>query len=303
MKLGMLMRDTEYRDAMIEMLSEFDKDIFIEIADADGGGRDAVILTDIRPEEIERDILMRLIRKTVFLTPAKPEQEAIESDRKAGIHRVFKYSSLPEIMSEISVVYSEWSGDAGCSWTAARIIGVCGETDLGSPERSRELARQIVYRCAGSVLVIPLASINTYVSECDDNCFARLMYMVINSRDFPQEAFTSSDQYGISYIRMPEGLNPVYELGREHLGMLIRSMGSRFDCLVLDAGTGYRKENIDILRRCDRIVWSGSGRIISDPSIILGNVPGGRLRMISAGSDASLEADDIVRELYGTDRE
>ena len=49
MRLTMMMRDTEYRDALIGMIADLDKDVFIEIAGTGSVRRDSVILTDILP--------------------------------------------------------------------------------------------------------------------------------------------------------------------------------------------------------------------------------------------------------------
>ena len=67
MKIGIMMRDTEYRDAMAEMISGYGKDIYVEIAGSGGVQNGSVILTDIMPSEIEASALARLSRRTVFL--------------------------------------------------------------------------------------------------------------------------------------------------------------------------------------------------------------------------------------------
>lgn len=293
------MRDTEYRDALIEMISEFNKDIFIEIADANGGGRDAVILTDIRPEEIESDVLMRMSVRTVFITSVRSSDEPDDADRAYEIHRVFKYSGIQEIISKVSVVYSEWTGDSGNAVTLSRCAAVCGESDLESSARCMELARQIIYRHGGSILILPLGYINDYASDCEDNCFARLIYMTSNGREYPAEGYTRTDSYGISYIRMKEGLNPVAELGGTHLNRLIASLGSRFDTLIFDIGSCYRKENVEIIRKADGVIWIGSGRRVKSLESLIGGTIRGRLHRIAIGSDGITELDDLVREMYG----
>ena len=58
MKLGLMIRDVDYRDALVKKLSTYDKDIFVNIID--GNIRDAsgaVILTDVPASGLEKNVL------------------------------------------------------------------------------------------------------------------------------------------------------------------------------------------------------------------------------------------------------
>lgn len=68
MRVGIMMRDTEYRDALSQMISEAGRDIIVEVAGTGGVHRDAVILTDVMPSEIEQQSLTKLRSRTVFLS-------------------------------------------------------------------------------------------------------------------------------------------------------------------------------------------------------------------------------------------
>ncbi len=324
MRVGMMIRDTEYRDALIEMIADMDKDVFIEIAGSGSIRKDAVILTDILPSEIESKSLSRIKGRTLFLSPVpvgraglrpvykdngngqdgRPENYIQENMPEAGCRMIFKYSSLISIMAELSIVYSAWSGDTGAITPATRVIAVTGDADQLSAVRCRTLAGQIAYRQGGSILILPLGYINDYSNETaadGSGSFRKLMYFIDEGRDYPPEGFTYTDSYGISCLRLPGGINPLTSLGRGHLSELITSISRHFDTLILDIGTCYSEVNLSILKTADNILFFGSGRRITDPAAFIGQDNQEKTTKIS-GADAGAEAreiDDFVSEIYG----
>ncbi|MBQ9074865.1 MAG: hypothetical protein IJY32_02745 [Mogibacterium sp.] len=324
MRVGMMMRDTEYRDALIEMMADMDKDVFIEIAGPGSIRKDAVILTDILPSEIESRSLSRIKERTLFLSPVPVDRSKLRpvfkdsEDRNDGNNRkyiqenmpesgcrlIFKYSSLISIMSELSLIYSAWSGDTGTITPATRVIAVTGDADQLSAVRCRTLARQIAYRHGGSILVLPLGYINDYRTDAEGDSggwFRKLMYFIDEGRDYPPEGFTLTDSYGISCLKLPGGINPLTSLGRGHLSDLITSMSRHFDTLILDIGTCYSDTNLSILRKADNILFFGSGRRIADPDDFTGKKYSENLTQITChdtGTEAR-EIDDFISETYG----
>ena len=308
MRVAVLMRDKEYRDAMIERISGSDKDILIEIAGPAGIRKDAVIITDILPDEIESRSLESIRSRTLFLTPAAADSvraaDADNAPSEDSLHTLFKYSSLNVIMAELSLLFSEWSGDTSGLSRAAKVIFVCGESDELSPSRCRALAGQILYRRGGSLLIIPLGFINDYADAgmpCDRGTFRRMMYLIDDGRDISAGGFTCTDSYGISSLRLPGGLNPIAELAPENIRKLITALSMHFDTVLLDAGTCYSRVNIDIARHADNILHYGSRRRIEDPEKIFS----GKIRIIDKHDERAeaLAVDDYVRELYGQTQE
>ncbi len=317
MRVGMMMRDTEYRDAMIEMISGFDKDIFVEVAGSSGVQRDSVILTDILPSEIESASLEKIRRRTVFLSsvPAGAVSSSTATESPAGgtddhsCHVVFKYSSLSAIMAELSLVYSLWTGDTGSISPSTRVIAVTGDSDHMSADRCRSLAGQILYRHGGSVLILPMGYISDYraPSGTDDRgWFRRLMYMIDEGAEYLPESFTYTDSYGISYLRLPDGPNPLTDLGAGYLEKLVAGVGRCYDTLILDVGSCYSSINMKMMTGADNILFFGSGRRIPDISAFLGSELEAKVTEIGI-SDPGREAigiDDFVSETYGrTDQE
>ena len=302
MKVGILMRDTEYRDALAAMISETGRDVLVEISDGKGAGsmsRDSVLLTDVMPSRIEEAALDKLRKRTVFLSPV-PD---LGDDTDSRCRIVFKYSDVNTILSELSEVYSDWTGDRGFISPSTRVFAVISESDQLGSERCRNLAAQIIYIHGGSVLIIPLGYINDYRygSGDDTGSFRRLMYMIDEGRDYSPDCYTFSDSYGISYLRLPGGVNPVTDLGSDYMCRLVRSCGSHFDTVILDIGTCFRRENLELINSADNIVFVGSGRRIGDMSEYIGSENMARVRQICATDpkDEAVETDDYIRELYG----
>ena len=304
MRVQLLMRDAEYRNALTEMISVEDRDIFVEVSSTAAKDGKSLILTDIDPKEIDSEILAKISRRTLFLSPVDPER--VRSSAAAGnevkLHVIFKYCCLSSIMAELAILYHEWTGDIGGVSTMTRTIAVTGESDLLSSERCRSIARQIIYLNGGSVLILPLGFINDYSTDTEESqgWFSRLMYLIDEGRDYPAESFISKDSYGISYLMLPQGLNPVAGIGGEYLRKLISSIGFRFDTLILDIGTCFRKENIEIAAHADDILFIGNGRRIPDISRIIGSEASSKVRRIRINSDEdeTLAIDECLRAMY-----
>ena len=296
MRVQLLIRDKDYRDALTEMIAGTDMDIYLEVESDSSKDGSSVILTDIRPDEIDMEILKKISKRTLFLASVRPGTDT--SDDDVHLHRIFKYSCLSSILSELVMVHHEWTGDTGGIRTVSRTLAVISETDYRSSDRCIILARQIIYRVGGSVLILPLGPINDYSYDTGEahGWFTRLMYLIDEGRDFPIDSFAVKDSYGVSYLMLPKGLNPVAGLSAEYLSKLIMSVGCRFDTLILDIGSSLRHENTDIASRSDGILFFGSGRRIPDIGKILGRDAEGKITQISTdtGADESISIDEFV---------
>jgi hypothetical protein len=127
------------------------------------------------------------------------------------------------------------------------------------------------------------------------------MYMIDEGKDCPPGSFTSIDSYGISYLRLPAGINPVSGLDEDYLGSLISSAGSHFDTVILDIGTCFRKENLQMICKSDNIIFFGSGRNTGDLSSFFNEKTAARIRQICTADakDETIGIDDYVKEIYG----
>jgi len=303
MRLKLIIRDKEYRDALIEKIAESDMNIFAEVGNGtvSAGMQGELIVTDVSPENISDDVLKKICGKTVFLTPL-PTGGGISDD---GINRIFKYCGIKRMLSDISLIYHDVTGIPSARPGLAGVFAVCADADGFTEAECRMLARQIVFRKGGSVLIIPLGYVNSYglTGEADKSRFMRLMYQIATGRDFNSDGYIETDSCGVSFLRLPRGLNPIAYLGEEELISLTDGMSVRFDTIILDAGACYRDGNLRLIREADNIVMiKGSRCVMSAEDIAAGDeAVYEKIReiSISADTDYELAMDDYVRDLYG----
>ena len=317
MRIGLLIKDTEYRDALVKKLSSNDNDLFVNILDGTNQNTgECLILTDASPESLDKDTFERIKDRTVFIcnsnvhtTPTNNQKTSTKSDsylsKENGVscNRVFKYSSVNEIISDISLVYDEWRGSGLKKIHTTRTIAVLSDSDLYSADRCKSLARQIIYRHGGRVLVFSLSYLNDYGSSESRgiNRFARIMYEARMGRLSNLERHAYTDTYGVSYLLLPPGQNPAAYLELEELSMLITGLAAGYDTVILDMATCFRKENILLLKSTDCIAFFESGRRHVGLAEIIGKENAAKVREIklSGDSDEAMDLDDYVREIYG----
>jgi len=300
MRLGILIRDGDYRDALIDRLSSYDNDLFVNIIGRNrGDASDCLILTDIRPEEFDNDILSQISGRTVFLS-ACPDEDNGSGD---AYRSVFKYVGVNTLLSELMLAYNEWRGNVSIRNYTGRIITVCSESDASSSDKASSLARQIVYRQGGRVLLMSLGYINDHGTNDDDrvNRFARLMYAIRTGRERASDSFTFSDSYGVSFLMLPCGINPLAYLNEDEIKGVIRALSGRFDSLVLDIGTCLRKENMTLMKESDNIVCFETGRRFPGLADMISGQTETAVTLIkmTGETDEALAIDDCIREIFG----
>lgn len=304
MRLGILIRDAEYRKALVEKLASYDNDIFVNIIGETGGDTsDCLILTDIPPDEFDEKILSRIAARTVFLTSSADDTDTEPDDN--SYRKVFKYSGVESLLSEFVTAYSELHGTGGRRACSSKTIAVLSDSDSFSADRCRAIARQIIYRRGGRVLLVSLGYINDYGRPDSGriNRFARLMYAVRTGRGSAWDGFTYTDSYGVSSLMLPQGLNPMAYLAEEELRDLIAGLSSGYDAIVMDIGPCLRAENISVIKEAGSIVCFESGRRIPGFPEMIEKESGGDVISIrhTGETDEALAIDDCIRQIYGMD--
>ena len=301
MRLGIMIRDTEYREALVKRLSIYDNDIFVNIINSnvkDAAG--SVILTDISPSELDSSTLEALRTRTVFITSS-------EKDVRDGCHTVFKFISIPEMISELSLVYNSWHGSGPGMDHSARLITVCCESDSYSADRCRALAGQIIYSHGGSVFILPLSYINDYGSSdvLHSNSLSRLLYCIECGRENGLDGVTFTDSYGVSTLLIGKGHNPVAYLDSDELKTLISGLSRKYDTIIADAASCFRNENIEIMKASENIVYFERGRRVTGIEEMLeGDTRGKLIRIkLKEGTEDVLAMDECMKQIYGADNE
>lgn len=299
MQLGILINDSEYREALVDRLSCYDNDLLVNVINgSESFSKDSLILTDIDPDALGKDLLTKLRPRTIFLTAAD-SPGAGESD----YHRFFKYRSVGDLLSEASIVYKDWLGITYGRDHSAKIIAALFENDAVSYDKCMSLARQIIYRRGDRVLVASLSYLNDY--GCDDtgdiNRFAKLMYSISKGRHDAVYGFTYTDSYGISAFLLDKGRNPLAYLDGDELMSVIASTATMFDTLILDIGTCYRKQNLIISEQSDKIVFFENGRrCIGLEKMLSRNALSNVIKVKqSSDTEEAMAIDDVINQIYG----
>lgn len=307
MRIRLIIKDKEYRQAMIDTLSRSDKDIYVEVGMMDGCtdiGDKTLIITDYHEQECNLLSLTDFQMRVIFLT-TNP-RDVLDPEKETGYYRLFKYSSMSSIFSDVEQIYYRWTGETNNSLgLVGRVYAVCTSETKDSSVYAKALARQVLFRRGGSILIISLKYINDYACSDETNTsrFSRLMYYLDIDQDYPADAFTYNDAYGISYMRLPTGLNPVAYLDINDLEDLVRNFShNNFDTVILDVGNSYSEVNIRMINKVDNIVWFDGGNNFSLQEIYIEKDIDAKTRRFviqSQETDAELAIDDYIRGVYG----
>lgn len=304
MRIRLLLHDREYCKAFAAMIAAADKDVFVELADnysLVGIEETTLILTDLAPEKIKREYLESSGGRIVFLTD-DPRDKILKNE---SLHKLFKYSSISSILSDLSHINYLWTGENSSTPGIARIFAVCSDRGDLSPSICRTLARQILFRHGGRILVIPVSYVNEYSisDEPDRSKFTRLMYYIDTEKEYTPDAFTYCDNYGISYLRLPPGLNPIAYIDSSELGKLVSDLaGEKFNTIIIDVSSSYSRQNLDALSKADNILFVSCDekkldiREIADDPEILSKFDVIRLSM---NGKTELSIDEYVKKMYG----
>lgn len=303
MRIRLIIKDDEYCRAMLRTISQLDKDVYVEVGDY-GGAENiddrTVIVTDLNTKDhsfSHNRVVYLTANPSDNIRPNKPEEE----------QKIFKYKSISSIFSDIEQLSYLWTGITdSIDSVSSRIYAVCSDLADDSSRLSQALARQITFRHGGDILLLSLRYVNEYSlqDEKNNSKFARLMYYMDIGRTIPIDAFTYMDSYGISYLRLSTGLNPMAYMKEDDLIATVRNLSHmKFDTLILDIGDTYNEANIRMINSADNIIWFTSGRDRFDINDICveKNVQEKvkRIAIYGKESDIELSIDDYVRNVYG----
>lgn len=308
MRLRLIISDADYRQAMTAVIADTDKDIYAEIAD-DIYDRNimenTIIITDLPDESIDRAFMQVNKDRIIFLT--SDQKDRLHRDDESTIHRLFKYNSISNILADVSQINYWWTGESTASTGTARLYAVISDAADISKSVTQALARQIMFRHGSELLVISLSYLNEYAAsdETDRSKFARLMYYMDIGRDYSIDSFTYTDSYGIKYLRLPRGLNPLAYFDEKTLDRFVNEMCQKhFATVILDIATTYRNANKRLLNMADNIIFVRTEedkldpRTLSEKEEVLH-----RMSVLPLGESNGIELriDDYVKKIYGVE--
>ena len=117
------------------------------------------------------------------------------------------------------------------------------------------------------------------------------------------DEYTFTDSYGVSYLSLPPGINPLAYLDEEELRLIITGFEAHFDTIICDVCTCFRQENIAVLKESESVICFEHGRRDLGLKAVLGDSKSRltRITMSDGPEEASL-IDEVIGEIYGTGR-
>lgn len=303
MRIHLVIKDNEYSKAMAEVIAQMGKDVFVEIgiSDLESLDNESIIITDSDYKDIKQEDYANII----FLTNNK-EDKLLEDNSGKPI-KIFKYNSMNSILADIEHIHYLLSGKSETTnGVLSRVYAVCTDNHEHTNSLCQALARQIMFRHGGNMIIISMDYLNNYPSqyEKDRSKFSRWMYYLDIGRDYSIEEFTTSDSYGISYLRLPSGLNPLAYLKLSEIEDIIDELcNKKFETVILDISNCYSEPNVRLINKADNILYFQNDESSFDvKSILVDPSMEERVEIVSMNDkpkEIELVLDEYIRRIYG----
>lgn len=300
MRIKLIIKDVDYRIAFMEGIAASDRDIYVEvlrtgkIKEIDNN---SIIVTDVNPSKVDK----RLYKCTIFLTDNNRD---VCNAKDMSCYKIFKYRNINHVLSDIEEIYYLFTGDKRHIFTnGAKIVAVCSDNSIRNSEICKALARQISFRQSGDILVLPLRYINDYarVDERDNSIFSRLIYNSSSSKQILIDSYVYKDSYGISYLRLMHGINPLCNFSSEELINFVNYIsGQGYSIIILDIADCYNEQNIEILNSSNNILYINKNSKFRITDIISDKEIWNRINQINIlnnNQDIELLIDDYTKKI------
>jgi len=307
MRLKILIEDIEYRDALIEALSKSEKNVYIELIDSideDWFTYGTILLTDI-PEDLVIEIAgVEYASRIIVLTACQMDCIKPDSIEENKVNRVFKFQNASFILAQIAELNTVINGNLQSRLVSTSKYIVCGNSTEQCSLFSNILARQIRFRHGGNIMILSLTYINSHPISEERDCgkYARMMYLRSVGRAHSQDLYTYTDLYGITYLRLPVGNNPLAFMSSESLISLCSYLcDGVVDTLILDIGSEFSSRNQSLFKLADDILIVNRGGRSTDWNTFQPmNTKEIKQKTISFSDvDIELNLDDYLRDKYG----
>lgn len=300
MRIRLIIEDEDYCNALKNTLSSLEKDVYVELGCKGVINKlddSTIIITDISPELVDK----KLYQRTIFLS----NNSGDKFDSNAKVFKIFKYSNICNILGGVEELNFILSGETENSFsTNSHVYAVCTNRSDRNAELCRALARQILFRHGGEIIILPMRYINDYSNDIDSGSrdFSRMMYYLKIGKKFPITAFTYCDSYGISYLKLPEGINPLSNLKYEELRLIIKTLSlEKFGTVIVDIADCFSKANIKLLKCADNILFFDDGKKNINIKEIAGEDNYERCKKIELHNQdktVELQIDDYIKKIY-----
>jgi len=274
-------KEPEYCRALARALSNSRQCLEVTSARLESGGNRKIdgktafheydlILLGGYPEETAEEIGRRArdTGKVILLTDYMVESLMKQScTEEKHYWRLYKYSSVNEILSGLSFLLGLVSGKKGLlrNSTATSIIGFysagggAGKSTVAvgtSRELSRHHDKRVLYL---SFEDMPAAELYFEHHPEGRNIGDYLYYLLEKENDNlcgRPESFTSSDDYGVEAFFASKGRNDLNYLSRDELMRFLKTISDcgRYDYIALEMRSDLAEDTLFLLDQCEKVV-------------------------------------------------
>ena len=244
MRLKLVMKDREYRDALAERIRRSRQNLYVIIEDNFRMEEDTLLVTDVGEGKLREGMVL-------LSSECRREVEG------KGPYVLFKYAGVDELLTDLRLCAFLWTGKGDLRRGEERIVtvGAVERTDLGH-RLAEQVALELGERLEEPVLLLDL----TYFyregqPEELGNTFRKLVYYLQSGKSIPVEVFFRRERGNVFRVRMPRGMNELMKIpGRECLE-LIREMGRYFSAVVCSVGDCFSERNIEVMKNSEWCIY------------------------------------------------
>lgn len=245
MKLKLVMKDREYRDALARAIGRQKSNLYVIIEDNFNPEEDSLIVTDVGQGKLREGM--------VYL--GREDDRRIEG---SGPYTLFKYESVEALIRDLSLCCYLWCGNGEIPDSTGYLIttGTMNRPDL-CEELAESLAAELAKRIDGRVLLIPLTYfyIGSRFQETEESVIRKLLYYIQMERKIPLEPFFRREEGNVYRLRMTEGMNELLRMPENERVGFIRQLGRYFPVVICNLGDCYSEGNIQLMQNADRCIY------------------------------------------------
>lgn len=244
MRLKLVMKDREYRDALAERIRRSRRNLYVIIEDNFRMEEDTLLVTDVGEGKLREGMVL-------LSSECRREVEG------KGPYVLFKYAGVDALLTDLRLCAFLWTGKGDLRRGEDRIItvGAVERTDLGH-RLAEQVALELGERLEEPVLLLDL----TYFyrkGQPDEsgNTFRKLVYYLQSGKNIPVEVFFRRETGNVFRIRMPRGMNELMKIPGVECLELIREMGRYFSAVVCSVGDCFSERNIEVMKNSEWCIY------------------------------------------------
>lgn len=245
MRLRLVMKDREYRDALARAIGRKKSNLYVIIADTFEHEADTLIVTDVGKGKL---------REGMVYLGREPERKV----EGKGPYTLFKYEGVDELIRDLAQCLFLWCGDGEQPIPSGYLITV------GTMERpdlcrrfAESMAMELAKRTDERVLLLPLTYF--YKGETlwtsEESVMRKLLYYIQMGRSLPIDVFFRKGEGNVYYLRMPEGMNELLRIPEGERCGFIRQIARYFPVVIGNIGDCYSQGNIELMQNADRCIY------------------------------------------------